>query len=158
LCLGACPTQAFPSPGVVDAGRCIAYQSIENRGAVPETLRTAFGGRLFGCDVCQEVCPWNHRPQPEGDPRFSPRPLAGLTPAEVASLSADDFRRLAAGMALARAQYDGLRRNAVYAIGSARDRSDREVLERLAHDPAETVPDAARWALDRLDRAGQAGE
>jgi epoxyqueuosine reductase len=153
LCLGACPTAAFPEPGVVDAGRCIAYQSIENRGAVPEQLRPAFGGRLFGCDVCQEVCPWNHRPQSEGDPRFSPRPLSGLTPAEVAALSPQEFDRLAAGMALARAQYDGLRRNAVYAIGSARNGTARQVLDRLVHDASETVRDAARWALGRLDRA-----
>ncbi len=157
LCLGACPTQAFPSPGVVDAGRCIAYHSIENRGVVPEPFRQEFGARLFGCDVCQEVCPWNHRPQPEGDPRFSPRTLAGLTPGEVASLSPDEFQRLAAGMALARAQYDGLRRNALYAIGSARDRSARPVVDRLASDPSAVVRDAALWALDRLDRGGEDG-
>ncbi len=157
LCLGACPTQAFPSPGVVDAARCIAYQSIENRGAVPEALRPAFGGRLFGCDVCQEVCPWNHRPQPEGDRRFSPRPLAGLSAAQIASLSREGFDEMTAGMAVARAQYDGLRRNAVYALGSAGERSARELLDRLSReDASEAVRDAARWALDRLDRdAGQ---
>ncbi|HVT09819.1 MAG TPA: tRNA epoxyqueuosine(34) reductase QueG [Polyangia bacterium] len=159
LCLGACPTQAFPSPGVVDAGRCIAYQSIENRGTVPEALRPAFGGRLFGCDVCQEVCPWNHRPQAEGDPRFSPRPLADLTAGEVAALSREEFERMTAGMAVARAQYDGLRRNALYALGSGGDRSARELLDRLARDDdSEAVRDAARWALARLDQgSGRVG-
>jgi epoxyqueuosine reductase len=151
LCLGACPTQAFPAPGVVDARRCIAYQSIENRGPVPQDLRTGFSGRVFGCDVCQEVCPWNHRSLPEGDARFSPRPLSALSPAEVAALPAAEFQRLAAGMALARVQYDGMRRNALYAIGAARAVAARPAVARLVDDPAEIVSDAARWALARLD-------
>jgi epoxyqueuosine reductase len=151
LCLSACPTQAFPAPGVVDARRCVAYQSIENQGPVPPPLRSGFDGRLFGCDVCQEVCPWNHRPLPEGDARFAPRPLSALSPAEVAALSPAEFDRLAAGMALARARYDGLRRNALYAIGTARDLNARPVVAKLVDDPAPTVTDAARWALARLD-------
>ena len=82
-------------------------------------LRAGFDGRIFGCDVCQEVCPWNHRHQPEGDSRFAPRPLSALAPAEVAALAPEEFDRLAAGMAVARARYHGMRRNALYAIGSA---------------------------------------
>ena len=151
VCLSACPTGAFPEPAVVDARRCLAYQSIENRASVPDELRPAFRDRVFGCDVCQEVCPWNHRPQPEGDPRFSPRPLAALAPAEIAALTPADFDRLAAGMALARAQYDGLRRNALYAIGGARDHAARPVVDGLLDDPAPVVRDAARWARARLD-------
>jgi epoxyqueuosine reductase len=151
LCLGACPTDAFAAPGVVDARRCIAYQSIENQGPVPPALRTGFSGRVFGCDVCQEVCPWNHRPLPEGDARFSPRPLSALSPAEVAALPAAEFERLAAGMALARVRHDGLRRNALYAIGTARDAGARPTVARLVDDPAPVVSDAARWALGRLD-------
>jgi epoxyqueuosine reductase len=162
LCLGACPTGAFPVPGVVDARRCIAYQSIENRAAVPPELRPAFRERVFGCDVCQEVCPWNHRELPAGDPRFSPRPLAALTPAEIAALTPDDFDRLAAGTAVARAQYDGLRRNALYAIGAAPDRASaaaRAVVDRLAGDPAPAVADAAAWARGRIERShgGESG-
>jgi len=153
LCLGACPTNAFAAPGVVDARRCLSYQSIENRGEVPEALRPEFRERVFGCDVCQEVCPWNARELPEGDARFSPRPLASLSPAEIAALPPADFQRLAAGMALARAQYDGLRRNALYAIGGAPERADsaaRTVVETLVGDPSPVVADAARWARDRL--------
>ncbi len=136
--------------GIVDARRCIAYQSIENQDAVPPAVREGFGGRIFGCDVCQEVCPWNHRPQPEGDSRFSPRPLSALAPAEIAALAPDEFERLAAGMAVARARYDGLRRNALYAIGTARDRGARAVVKQLVDDRDATVRDAAEWALQRL--------
>ena len=117
---------------------------------MPPPLREGFGGRIFGCDVCQEVCPWNHRPQPEGDSRFSPRPLAGLTPAEIAALPPDEFGRLAAGMAIARARYDGMRRNALYAIGTARDRGARDVVKQLVDDPDASVRDAAAWAMQRL--------
>jgi epoxyqueuosine reductase len=151
LCLGACPTGAFPAPGVVDARRCVAYHSIEHQEIVPPPVREGFRGRVFGCDVCQEVCPWNHRPQAEGDARFSPRPFAALTPAEIAALPPEEFGRLAAGMAIARARYDGMRRNALYAIGNARDRAAREVVKRLVDDPDASVRDAAAWALDRLD-------
>ena len=157
LCLGACPTGAFPAPGVVDARRCIAYHSIENHGTVPEAFRPGFSGRIFGCDVCQEVCPFNRREQPEGDARFAPRPLAGLSPAEVAALGEDDFDRLASGMALARARHDGLRRNALYAIGNARDRAARPVVAGLTDDRAPSVRDAARWALGRLDGDSPSG-
>jgi epoxyqueuosine reductase len=150
LCLPACPTGAFAAPGVVDARRCVAYQSIENRGPVPEELRAGFAGRIFGCDVCQEVCPWNHREGPPGDARFSPRPLSALSPAEVAALASEDFERLASGMALARVRYDGLRRNALYAIGTARDRGARAVVERLLDDPAPVIKEAAAWAKERL--------
>jgi epoxyqueuosine reductase len=152
LCLGACPTGAFAAPGVVDARRCVSYQSIENRGTVPEELREGFAGRIFGCDVCQEICPFNRRAGTEGDPRFDPRPLAGLTPAEVAALDEAAFERLSSGMALARAQYHGLRRNALYAIGTARDRQARPVVAALVDDAAPPVREAARWALGRLDR------
>jgi epoxyqueuosine reductase len=150
LCLGACPTGAFAAPGVVDARRCVAYHSIEHQEIVPRPVREGFSGRIFGCDVCQEVCPWNHRAQPEGDSRFSPRPLSTLAPAEIAALDRDEFGRLAAGMAIARAGYEGMRRNALYAIGTARDRGARDVVKRLVDDPDASVRDAAAWALDRL--------
>jgi epoxyqueuosine reductase len=135
---------------VVDARRCLSYQSIENRGAVPASLRRGFRGRMFGCDVCQEVCPWNRADFAAGDARFEPRPLAQLGPAEVAALSPQEFQRLSAGMALARAQYDGLRRNALSAIGAARDRGARALVARLARDESPVVRDAARWAKERL--------
>jgi epoxyqueuosine reductase len=151
ICLRACPTKAFPSPGVVDARRCVAYQTIENHNDVPTPLRRGFRGRVFGCDVCQDVCPFNQRAEvPPADPRFAARPISGLGPAELASLSRDDFQRLAAGTALARAQYDGLRRSALLALGAARNAAARPVVERLTADPSPVVREAAVWALGRL--------
>ncbi|HSZ82827.1 MAG TPA: tRNA epoxyqueuosine(34) reductase QueG [Polyangia bacterium] len=150
LCLGGCPTKAFPAPGVVDARRCLSYQSIENKAAVPEPLRRGFRGRVFGCDVCQDVCPFNRGALPVGDARFAPRPLAGLAPAALAALAPAELERLSAGMAVARATPDGLRRNALYAIGAARDQAARSTVERLVADADPTVRDAAAWALDRL--------
>ncbi len=150
-CLDACPTGAFPAPGVVDARRCLSYQTIENRGDVPEALRPAFRGRLFGCDVCQDACPFNAPDVPEGDARYQPRPLALMTPREVAALPSPMLAGLAAGSALARARPDGLRRNALLAIGASRDRDARPVVERLTSDASSVVREAARWALGRLD-------
>jgi epoxyqueuosine reductase len=149
-CLRACPTRAFPEPGVVDARRCLAYQSIENRDVVPLPLRRGFKQRVFGCDVCQEVCPFNRDDIPVGDARFEPRAIATLSPAELAALSRDEFERLSAGTALARAQYDGVRRNALLAIGAARQAEARPVVERLAGDGSPIVRGAAEWALQRI--------
>lgn len=149
-CLRACPTKAFPAPGVVDARRCLSYQTIENKGEVPEDMRRAFRGRIFGCDICQEVCPFNRAELPEGDPRFAPRPISALTPAELAALGPGEFEALSAGSSIARAQHDGLRRNALYAIGAARDGAARAVVERLAEDPSPVVREAAAWAKERL--------
>jgi epoxyqueuosine reductase len=151
-CLRACPTGAIRSPGVVDSGRCVAYQSIENRDLVPRPLRKGFVARVFGCDVCQDVCPFNHDDIPEGDPRFAPRPLAFLTPVQIAALTESEFRRLAAGMAVVRAGYDGLRRNALLALGAARDRSARTIIATLCADGSAIVSEAAAWALDQIDR------
>ncbi|HET6147719.1 MAG TPA: tRNA epoxyqueuosine(34) reductase QueG [Polyangia bacterium] len=151
LCLRACPTQAFPEPGVVDARRCVSYQSIENRGQVPIALRRGFRGRVFGCDVCQEVCPYNQNQDiPEGDPRYAPRPIGLLPPAALAALTREEFERLSAGTALARAQYDGLRRNALLALGAGRALEARPLLERLTADPSPIVREAAVWALARI--------
>jgi epoxyqueuosine reductase len=149
-CLKGCPTGAFPSPGVVDARLCLSYQSIENKAEVPEKLRRGFAGRVFGCDICQDVCPWNSPEIPVGDRRFEPRALAALTPVELAGLSEPDFETLSAGMAVARAQYDGLRRNALLAIGAQRDEAGRVVAQRLCDDVSPVVSQAARWAMGRL--------
>jgi epoxyqueuosine reductase len=152
LCLDACPTQAIVADGVVDARRCLSYQTIENEQPIPEPLRPALAATVFGCDLCQDVCPHNRHPVLAG-PRFQPRPVAGLTARALAALSPSDWAALAPGSPLVRAGYDGVRRNAAYALGALGDAGARPVLEALCADPALGVAEAARWALDRLDAA-----
>jgi epoxyqueuosine reductase len=150
-CLPACPTRAFPEPGVVDARRCIAYQTIENRGLVPLGLRPRLRRHVFGCDVCQDVCPWNAGAA-GGEVAAAPpaRELGLMPPEAVAALPPEEIRRRAAGSALARVGPDGLRRNALLALGPARARRLRPLLERLAADPSPLVSEAARWVLFRV--------
>src|SRR5262249_6220674 len=118
-------------------------------GPVPEPLRPAMRDVAFGCDLCQDCCPLNAAPV-QGGERFLPRAVARLSARDLAALTPEAYRELVPGTALARAKYDGLRRNAAYALGAARDAGAREVLERLAGDPSALVADAARWALTRL--------
>ena len=151
LCLTACPTDAFPEPGVVDSRRCLSYQTIENQGLVPLSLRPRLRGHVFGCDICQDVCPYNRGELPPGDPRQAPRPIGLMPPEQVAALTESEYQRLAAGTALARAGYDGLRRNAIFALSAAHARQSRPLLERLGADPSPLVSEAARWALAQME-------
>lgn len=152
-CLNACPTEAIVSDGVVDARRCLSYQTIENRdGPVPVALRGAFGDTVFGCDICQDICPLNRAPL-QGSPRFAPRAVATLGVRELAALTPEQYEALIPGTPLARAKYDGLRRNAAYALGASRDEGARPLLQRLTTDPSDFVADAARWALEQLPPA-----
>ena len=149
LCVTACPTSAIVADGVIDSNACLSYQTIENERAMPEALRPAMRDLVFGCDICQEVCPLNDVSVVAG-PRFSPRAVSALSVLELGAISREQFDALVPGTPLARAGFDGVRRNAAYALGAARDQRGREVLERLASDPIETVAEAARWALARL--------
>ena len=144
---------------MVDARRCISYQSIENRAFVPLPLRRGFRGRVFGCDICQDVCPFNRGEIPTGDAKFEPRPIALMSPVELAALSAAEFTRLAAGTALGRAQYNGIRRNALFALGAARDSSApaQAIVRRLVSDPSPVVAEAAAWALAQLGGTPSSG-
>ena len=105
---------------------------------------------VFGCDICQDVCPLNRRPVFAEHPRFAPRAVAGLGVMELAGLTAEQYAQFIPGTALARAHYDGLRRNAVYALGAAREASARPLLEKLSGDSSELVRSAAQWALRQL--------
>jgi epoxyqueuosine reductase len=148
LCLRACPTGAFPSPGVVDARLCLSYQTVENHDAIPIPLRAALAGRVFGCDACQEACPYNHRELPPGDPRQAARPLGLMSATDIANLGCDEFARLAAGTPMARAGYNGLRRNAALALASDGRPNARAALRKLASDTNSIVGEAAQWALE----------
>lgn len=150
LCINACPTEAIVADAVVDAGKCLSYQTIENGEHVPESLRFAFGGIVFGCDLCQEVCPLNDAPVIAQE-RFAPRAVGNVGARELAAMTREQYDQWVPGTPLGRAQFDGLRRNAAYALGAARDQNAREVLQRLTADTSERVRVAAQWALQRLD-------
>jgi epoxyqueuosine reductase len=153
-CLEACPTGAFPAPFVLDATRCISYLTIEIKGAIPEGSRDGVGRHVFGCDICQDVCPWNRRRRHKGPPSFEPRP--GLLAPELPELAGLDGPRFSARFrrsALKRAKRRGLLRNVAVALGNSADRSHRPVLERLARDEDPLVREHALWALRKLEAA-----
>ena len=147
LCLRACPTRAFPSPGVLDARRCLSYQTVENHDGVPLEVRPALRGRVLGCDLCQEACPYNHAKLPPGDARHEPRPLGLMSAAQIAGLGLEELQALAAGTPMARAGADGLLRNAALALAGQPEA--RPTLMRLCEDAHPLVSEAARWALGK---------
>lgn len=147
-CLGACPTDAFPAPGVLDARRCVSYLTIELRGPIPVGLREGVGDRLFGCDDCQDVCPWNRRAGPGTFP--TDPALATLDPVELLSLTEAEFRRRFRHTALMRAKRSGLLRNAAVVLGNVGDERALPALERAAQDADGVIADAARWAIGRV--------
>jgi epoxyqueuosine reductase len=152
-CLDACPTAAFPEPFVLDATRCISYLTIEAKGAIPEPLREGVGRHVFGCDICQDVCPWNRKRRHSGGGAFEPRPgLVAPDLAELAELDAHGFSARFRRSPVKRARRRGLLRNVAVALGNARDESHRPVLASLAADPDPVVREHALWALDRLGR------
>jgi epoxyqueuosine reductase len=154
-CLDACPTNAFPAPYQLDATRCISYLTIEKRGEIPEDLRPGIGRHVFGCDICQDVCPWNRQAPATPLPEFQPRPgLVNPPLARLATLDEEQFRREFRGSAVRRTKFSGLRRNLAVAMGNSGDPGFKQVLERLAVDPDPVVASHARWALERLGDAG----
>jgi epoxyqueuosine reductase len=157
-CLDACPTQAFPAPGVLDASRCVSYLTIEARGPVPEALRSAQAEWVFGCDICQEVCPWNTRERRRLPPdrlglraRLAPR-AEWIAPALAWILDLDEnaWRAATRGTALRRAKHRALLRNALVAAGNSGDASLRPHVERHAGSADPLLAEHARWALARL--------
>lgn len=157
-CLDACPTQAFPAPYVLDATRCISYLTIELKGAVPEEQRAGLGRHVFGCDICQDVCPWNRRRRKRGGPAFEPR-AGALAPdlGELAALDEAGFRERFRRSPLKRARRRGVLRNVALAIANAGGAAERRRLEALARDADPLVAEHARWGLARLDARLSAG-
>jgi epoxyqueuosine reductase len=148
-CLDACPTRAFVAPYVLDARRCISYLTIEHRGEVDEPLRAGVGEWLFGCDVCQDVCPWNAKAAPSGEPDLAPRaPLP--SPATLLAESPEEFRARFRGSAMSRAKRAGLARNAALVLGNRRDPSAIPALTRALDHDEPSVRDAASWAIARI--------
>ncbi len=153
-CMDACPTHAFPSPGVVDARRCISYQTIENRGIIPRELRPAFANRVYGCDTCLEVCPWN-RFAAKGRMMIleSKASIAELSLRELLELTPGRFAEVFRGTAVKRLKLAGLLRNACVAAGNSGDLSLLDPLVRLASHESPIVRAHAVWAVGRLGGA-----
>ncbi len=158
-CLDACPTDAFPEPYVLDATRCLAYTTIELRGAIPESLRAPQRDLVFGCDICQDVCPWNRRTRRAIPPDTGGlRALLAPSPAWIAptlawllTLDEDAWRVATRGSALRRTKFRGLVRNALVAAGNAGDASLVPLIERHAMGGDDMLAEHARWALAQLD-------
>jgi epoxyqueuosine reductase len=150
-CLDACPTSAFAEPGMLDSRRCISYLTIEMRGPVPHELRPGIGDWVFGCDVCQEVCPWNRKAPPGQELGFIARPyLETFDAAEVLNMSEEDFRGRFQGTALMRAGRTGVLRNAAIVLGNRGDRAALAPLRQALHDSDAVVREAAAWAIARI--------
>ena len=150
-CLDICPTDAFPAPFQLDARLCISYLTIEHKGPVDPELRPKLGNRIYGCDDCLAVCPWNKFAQTARDIRYAPRDGTVLPPlAELAALDDAGFRLRFSGSPIKRIGRDRFVRNVLYAIGNSGDLSLIPSAQALADDPDATVAEAARWAVEQL--------
>ncbi len=153
-CLDICPTAAFPAPYRLDARRCISYLTIEHKGAIPRELRALIGNRIYGCDDCLAVCPWNKFAHAGREAKLAAR-AALQTPqlADLVRLDDAGFRALFKHSAVKRIGRARFIRNVLIAIGNAQDATLASEAERLLDDPSPLVRGAAIWALGRLDRA-----
>jgi len=153
-CIPACPTQAIPEPRYVDANRCLAYHTIEHRGPIPPELARAASGRVFGCDACQDVCPWNRRAPPASFVQLRARPKQrALDTKDVLRLTPEEARRRYEGTPLLRAGRDGLVRSALAVAPRPLSPELRTLAEPLVDDPAPGVREEARRALEELHRS-----
>jgi epoxyqueuosine reductase len=148
-CIDGCPTEAIVSSPdgrfELDSRLCISYFTIELRGAIPEDHRAQIGNNVFGCDICQDVCPWNRKREAATEARES-----GVSLEKMAALSEAEFRSLFRGTAVTRAKYSGFLRNVAIAMGNSGLAKFAEPLEKLAASPEPNVAEHARWALERL--------
>ncbi len=158
LCIDACPTQAIVEPHVLDARRCISYLTIELRGAIPGELREPMGRHVFGCDICQDVCPWNRQAAATSDPSFAPREKRFAPELEwLASLSEEDFREVFRNSPVKRTKWRGMMRNVCVALGNSKlqrgtpaHQRSTELLSRLASAGDALIAEHASWALAKL--------
>ena len=154
-CIDACPTGAILEPRVLDATRCISYLTIEAKGAIPLELREGIGDRVYGCDICQDVCPWNVSFARElSNDALSPRMALEGNARDVSnrllSMSVEDFRSTLKGSPMKRAKLKGLKRNAAVVLGNVGDGDDLSSLQSALEDPDDLVREHASWAIDRI--------
>lgn len=145
-CIDACPTAAIVPGRGLDARLCISYFTIELRGAIPEPHRAPTGAHVFGCDICQDVCPWNGRAPITAEPAFTPQHFAPPLE-ELAAIEESEFRAMFRGSPVARSKYQGFLRNVAIAMGNTGDPKFRPALEKLAAHPDPIISDHARWSL-----------
>jgi epoxyqueuosine reductase len=150
-CIEACPTDAILAPYQLDSNKCISYLTIEKRGTIPEDLRAGMGRHIFGCDICQDVCPWNRKARVTTAPEFEPREgLVNPALTWLAEMTAEEFREAFRRSPIRRAKRSGVRRNAAIAMGNSRNKGFLPHLEGLSHDEDASVAESARWAKARL--------
>lgn len=155
-CLDACPTGAFVEPRLLDATRCISYLTIELKGAIPEDLRSQIGTHIYGCDVCQDVCPYNIKfAQELREPAFAPRAAIANRDAQslardLLAMDDDDFRAAFSGSPMKRAKRRGLLRNSAVVLGNIGDEGDRAALAVAANNLDTLVREHAEWALEQI--------
>ena len=153
-CIDACPTDAIIAPGKLDARRCIAYLTIEKRGEIPQEFRASIGHHVFGCDICQDVCPWNSKSgnaPPAALPELQAQPeLVHPDLKWLARLSEEEFRQTFRGSAIKRTKYAGFKRNVAIAMGNSSNAEFIPELEKMASGPDPVVAEHALWALQRL--------
>ena len=154
-CIEACPTDALVAPYQLDSTKCISYLTIEKRGPISEKLRAQMGRHIFGCDICQDVCPWNRKAPLTQAAEFEPRPgLVSPALDWLAEMTAEEFRETFRGSPVRRPRYSGLRRNAAIAMGNSGERQFLPLLERLATDEDDSVAESAAWAGRQLIKSG----
>jgi len=152
-CIEACPTNAIVAPQQLDASRCIAYFTIEKRGAIPEDMREKIGRHVFGCDICQDVCPWNHKAPVSASSDFRPQEsLVNPDLKALACISAQEFRSRFRGSPISRAKYSGLMRNVAVAMGNSGRAEYMDDLERLAEGTDPNLTEHSQWAMDQLKK------
>ncbi len=149
-CMPACPTDAIVAPYVVDNRRCISYLTIEHKGAIPIEFRASMGNWVFGCDICQEVCPVNRKAKATGDPNFGRTDLSSVDLVELLDMTDEQFRQRFAGTPIMRAKRVGMQRNACVALGNSGDPAAVPALARTLQSAPPLVRQHAAWALGRI--------
>lgn len=151
-CIESCPTDALLAPYELDSNKCISYLTIEKRGEIPLEMRAGMGRHVFGCDICQDVCPWNRKAPVTSAESFQPREgLVNPALNWLAEMNEEEFQKTFQGSPIRRAKLSGLRRNAVIAMGNSGDENFRPVLQRLSQDADAEVSKHAVWAAHQLN-------